>query len=293
MDTIFNGKVFDGFNYWDIDPTTGEPRKYNLLESDVNLKYFDIGIASDVSLGETPNGLFTIPNSQYLLDNVSYINPSESEVNNPKVEPQKINYTFDTEWLKVNNLLDFRVGDNISSIDTSHITEFFIKYYKGGNKVYKFAIAPSTESYTGGPNQTPEVKSGLLTRSSLAIKTFTLAGGEPVYQVLGIEPTLFYLTGLFIGAEIDNETGASTTALTNNVYNTKASLNAVDSAELFDSEVVKSGRPIEIHLYSKTNTSDKEIKIKYKCIVQNARYFLRRSDRVYYALDLYLMSRLK
>ena len=242
-----------------------------------------VGFDPDPNRRIIPSGIFNLTTDKILASD--FKPPVKPQYNPPEV--------LERNWLNLNNVLDFRVGNSITNIDTELVTEFFIKYnYLGADKVYKFAIAPSTESYIGGPNQTPEVKAGILTRSSMAIKTFTLAGGEPIYQVLGLEPTMFSLTGLFIGAETNTSTSSTTSILTSNVYNPKANLTAVKSSELFDKEVVKSGRLIEVHLYSKTSGTDSEIKIKYSCLIQNARYFLRRSDRVYYALDLFLLKRL-
>lgn len=273
------------------------------LTTDFNLGYTPAIFWEEGIFPLTPGdyaGLTLSPNVKIIPDEVFAVTPAPALVPQPQPQakpqakpPVNTPEVLDRNWLTLNNILDFRVGDSVTNIDTELVTEFFIKYnYLGADKVYKFAIAPSTESYVGGPNQTPEVKAGILTRSSMAIKTFTLAGGEPVYQVLGLEPTMFSLTGLFIGAESGTSGGSTTSALTSNVYNAKANLTAVKSSELFDKEVVKSGRLIEVHLYSKTSGTDSEIKIKYSCLIQNARYFLRRSDRVYYALDLFLLKRL-
>jgi hypothetical protein len=229
----------------------------------------------------------------------------QTNIYNPLVQglettTSNINYTFSNN--PVYNLSALGEGLAIesgltenTSISGEDFTEFFIKYQKDGKpKIFQFAIAPALESYTGGGGQTPEIKPGLLNRTTMAIKTFVVAGGEPIYQILGKEPTLFQLNGLFIGAETNSESEPSskTSSLTSNAYSLTASLSAVDIAEIFDRDVAKSGRLIEVHLYSKTAGTDKEIKIKYQCLLQNARYFIRRTDRVYYALDLYLLKRL-
>jgi hypothetical protein len=287
----FDGILYDDRYYRDCDPTTGlvRPELFDRFETGVPEWEFP----EEKRVNTPPQKNSTQENSTK-QEIFSGSPPVGQIIKKGQTNTNKTNTVLDTDWLRLNNLLEFRVGDSVTSIDTANITEFFIKYvYKGEDRTFKFAIAPSSESYVGGPNQTPEVKAGMLTRSSMAIKTFTVAGGEPVYQVLGVEPTLFYVTGLFIGAERNNNSSSiNTTTLTTKVYDSKGNLNAVKSAEVFDTEVTKSGRPIELHIYSKTNGTDEEIKIKYRCLVQNARYFMRRSDRVYYALDLFLMSRL-
>jgi len=163
---------------------------------------------------------------------------------------------------------------------------------KGYGKRWWFALLPAIQSNSSSSGQPPEVKPGILKRSGMAIKPFTIPGAPPVMQVLGLEATIMQLTGLFIGAEVmanSGETGQNT-FLAYNAYDAKSSLNAYEKAKAFDYELVQVGRRSNLKIYSKAGMSDPAMILMYDCLIQNFRYFIAKSDRVYYSMDLIILN---
>ena len=92
-------------------------------EFDVN---FTLGFDPDPNRRIIPDGIFNLTRDKILASD--FPEPSKSTYRTPEV--------LDRNWLKLNNLLEFRVGDSVTNIDTELVTEFFIKYnYQGTDKI--------------------------------------------------------------------------------------------------------------------------------------------------------------
>lgn len=159
----------------------------------------------------------------------------------------------------------------------------------GETQDYNFSLLPAIESkFSSGPTaQVPEVKPGILLKTSMNIKRFLIAGGPPVFQTLGIEQTMFQIVGLFIGNEGTRGLGEAGAA---QLYRLKATLDAQRAARVFDQEVVQPGRPVTLSLFASSSEYAAAIKVDYKCLLQNLRVFIVRSDRVYYSLDALVLE---
>lgn len=181
---------------------------------------------------------------------------------------------------------------SISNNNSSALKDSFTITYKdayGQDKRWNFALLPAIENTLRPNNSTagvPEVKPGILVRTGMNFKRFLIPGGPPVFQALGIEETFYQLVGAFIGAETNNGQEANPQA----VYNINTSLNAYDSAMLFDKEVVQTAREVHLSILAGSGKRgfpiiDTPIQINVYGIVQNIRYFGVRHDRTYYAID--------
>lgn len=180
------------------------------------------------------------------------------------------------------------IADNFSIVQTTSA---------GLINIFKFALLPAIESKLGGGGgQVPEVKPGILRRVTQNIKTFELPGGVPAFQVLGVSATMFQIVGLFMGAEEVLANNAkvyeSNSKGSINAYRPEARLDAEYYACYFESEFVQKGMPVEIIINSRSNT-DVGIALSYKALLQNYRYFIVRSDRVYYAMDALILDYFK
>ena len=180
------------------------------------------------------------------------------------------------------------IADNFSIVQTNS---------EGLVNIFKFALLPAIESKLGGGGgQVPEVKPGILRRVTQNIKTFELPGGVPAFQVLGVSATMFQIVGLFMGAEevLANKVKVyeSNSKGSINAYRPEARLDAEYYASYFESEFVQKGLPVEIIINSRSNT-DVGISLTYKALLQNYRYFIVRSDRVYYAMDALILDYFK
>jgi hypothetical protein len=93
------------------------------------------------------------------------------------------------------------VLENIPSI--SDASAFTIKYVDTNNveQIYRFSLLPAVESKLASGSQVPEVKPGILIKTSMNIKRFLVPGGAPMFQMLGAEQTILQLVGLLIGNE--------------------------------------------------------------------------------------------
>lgn len=166
------------------------------------------------------------------------------------------------------------------------------------NKTFKFTLLPAIESSING-RQVPEVKPGILKRSSTNIKTFTLPGGVPVFQVLGLDTSILQLVGLFIGSE--NIEDPTPTIVFNNskdisaVYTANSKLDATRLSAYFEESFVQTGRPVSINISTnnsnnRTTSFDPTMVLSYKALLQNVRYFIARQDRVYYSIDALVLD---
>lgn len=167
-------------------------------------------------------------------------------------------------------------------------------------KSFNFSLLPAIESSVGG-RQVPEIKPGILKRSSVNIKTFNLPGGAPAFQSLGLEPTMLQLVGLLVGSESVYETESSNAKLTKTskgvlpIYTPTSTLNAYQSAMYFEQQLVQNNRPVEISISANNSNSgmsnfDPTLTIVYKALIQNVRYFIARQDRIYYSIDALLLD---
>jgi len=129
------------------------------------------------------------------------------------------------------------------------------------DRTFKFSLLPAIESSING-RQVPEVKPGILKRSSTNIKTFTLPGGIPAFQVLGLDTSILQLVGLFIGAETIEEE-KPTIVFSNSkditsIYSADSKLIASKLSKYFEEKFVQTGRPVIINI--STNNSILRIK---------------------------------
>lgn len=160
----------------------------------------------------------------------------------------------------------------------------------GEKRVFNFSLLPAIEMnlrVNGSSAAVPEVKPGILFRTSRNIKTFKIPGSEPVYQNLGIAQKFISIVGSFIGTESVSPTGLTSrnSGILYDSINVMQS-NSQEAAALFDSEVIQKGRSTKLVLKARGGTKDKEISLEINCIPQSIRTFVVRSDRAYYAIDL-------
>lgn len=169
-------------------------------------------------------------------------------------------------------------------------------------EVFKFSLLPAIESTING-KQVPEIKPGILERSSVNIKTFELPGGIPAFQVLGLKPSMLQLVGLLIGSEevigVDSSESLALDIKTSKgvapLYTHESSLNAYATANYFKQQFVHKAKPVKLiitsnNANSKSKYADPTMQIEYKAILQNLRYFIARQDRVYYSIDALILN---
>lgn len=230
---------------------------------------------------------------------VDYIGKNYSELaSNPTTSPLAVNvYNSGLVGqpevpLSISTAVQINSPTNISNTDFSETSGFKIEYvdYLGSKKEYLFSLLPAMESkFSGGATaQVPEIKPGILAKTSMNIKRFLIPGGPPVFQVMGIEQTILQLVGLFIGNE---GVGTEGTGAANALYKPLlATLNAQKTSQIFDREVVQSGQPVILSVSSASSKFDNGLSLQYKCLLQNFRVFIARSDRVYYAMDAIVLE---
>lgn len=185
--------------------------------------------------------------------------------------------------------LDSTYGENV--LDSAE--EFTISQLDGDSEVvksFKFSLSPAIQSVVGGV-QPPEVKPGILKRTSQNIKTFNLPGAIPAFQVLGLKPSTMQLVGLLVGGEEITEEGSLlgrqpiTVARGRSVlYNLESRPQAHWYSEYVERTLVQQGRPIRIDI------KNSKMVLQYTALIQDVRHFIVRSDRVYYALDVLLLD---
>ena len=168
--------------------------------------------------------------------------------------------------------------------------EFSIGFKDGSrtNRIFRFSLLPAVDD----GNETtsiPEIKPGILKKTTMQLKRFTIPGSSPVFQNIGIRETILQCVGLLVGNE-DFKDDSSQNDISE-IYDKNSSLNAYRSALEFDGEVVQKGHKCGITIASGGNeTNDKTLVIRHNCLVQNFRYFVTRSDRVWFSLELAILD---
>jgi hypothetical protein len=165
---------------------------------------------------------------------------------------------------------------------------------EGDVKVYEFSLLPAIETLNRSGAAIPESKPGILFRSSMNIKKFNVPGSGPLYQMLGINQSIAQLVGTFIGNESADAAQATGLTKAEALYPTptRPGLNSYKTALKFDQDVVQSGREVRIQITSPSNVEDEILELDFLCYVESIRFFVARSDRSYYALDI-IMTRHK
>jgi enoyl reductase-like protein len=182
----------------------------------------------------------------------------------------------------------------------SNAEDFFKILYtnvKGQKKSFVFALLPAIDSNINkGSSQVPDVKPGILIRTSVRQKSIPVPGGVPIIQTIGVDNTVLQVVGAFIGTErITNQKDSARGDL-HTIYQGVQKLSESESSErkanLFMKEVVHSGRPIEFHSksVSKTTPDGKSpavgMELKYQGVIVNFKYFAARRNRTYYSIDM-------
>jgi hypothetical protein len=182
----------------------------------------------------------------------------------------------------------------------SNAEDFFKILYtnvKGQKKSFVFALLPAIDSNAGrGSSLVPDIKPGILIRTSVRQKNIPVPGGVPIIQTIGVDNTVLQAVGAFIGTErITNQKDSARGDL-HTIYPGVQKLSEAESSEkkanTFMKEVVHSGRPIEFHSksVSKTNPDGKGpavgMELKYRGVIVNFKYFAARRNRTYYSIDM-------
>ena len=181
-------------------------------------------------------------------------------------------------------------GSSGGTVSYQDAREFSIGFKDGSgtNRIFRFSLLPAVDD----GNETtsiPEIKPGILKKTTMHLKRFTIPGGAPVFQTIGVRETVLQCVGLLIGNE-DFKDDSSQSDL-EEIYDKNSSLNAYKSALEFDGEVVQKGYQCGLTIASGgEGTNDGTIVIRHNCLVQNFRYFITRSDRVWFSLELVLLD---
>lgn len=166
---------------------------------------------------------------------------------------------------------------------------FYIKY--GNNKYFNFALLPAIESnLSRGVGGVPEVKPGLVSLTSVKYKTFLVPGCKPIVQAIGVQSTIYQITGAFVGTEQFNLGSAPGRPASSKTlyrmpgsgaelqYNRKEN-NAINIAKRFDKEIVQRTKPVTLYIFSDGD-------YVYTGMIVNFKVYGVRGDRAYYAMDL-------
>lgn len=182
----------------------------------------------------------------------------------------------------------------------SNAEDFFKILYtnvKGQKKSFVFALLPAIDSNAGrGSSLVPDIKPGILIRTSVRQKNIPVPGGVPIIQTIGVDNTVLQAVGAFIGSErITNQKDSARGDL-HTIYPGVQKLSEPESSEkkanTFMKEVVHSGRPIEFHSKSVSKTSPDGkgpavgMDLKYRGVIVNFKYFAARRNRTYYSIDM-------
>jgi hypothetical protein len=182
----------------------------------------------------------------------------------------------------------------------SNAEDFFKILYtdvKGQKKSFVFALLPAIDSNAGrGSSQVPDVKPGIIIRTSMRQKNIPVPGGVPIIQTIGVDNTVLQAVGAFIGTERITDQKDSARGDLHTIYPGVQKLSESESSEkkanMFMKEVVHSGRPIEFHSKSVSKTSSDPkapvvgMELKYRGVIVNFKYYAARRNRTYYSLDL-------
>jgi hypothetical protein len=183
-------------------------------------------------------------------------------------------------------------------------TEDFFKILytnvKGQKKSFVFALLPAIDlsSRGVGNSNVPDLKAGVVIRTSMRQKNIPIPGGTPIIQTIGVDSTIMQVVGAFIGSERITNPADSSRGDLSTIYTGLQNLSTAESSETkaraFMSEVVHSGRPVEFHAKSVSRTSDNPkakaegMELKYKGVIVNFKFYAARRNRSYYAIDLIL-----
>lgn len=197
----------------------------------------------------------------------------------------------------VNSFKDFVGVSSSNDSDNSEedtnltlATEFSISFSGDGeSQTYYFALLPAVDD----GNETtaiPEIKPGILKKTNMQIKRFMIPGSSSIFQMVGIRETILQCVGLLVGEEglnNDNVTSMS-------IYDPSSTQDAYSSALEFDNEVVQRGSICNLNIISRLEGGDlngsESISIQHNCFIQNYRYFVNRSDRVWFSLELVILD---
>lgn len=173
-------------------------------------------------------------------------------------------------------------------------SRFEVRYQDvtGTSRLFAFSLLPAIETNLRSSHMgtsVPEVKPGILVRTSMNYKRFNLPGGPPVYQSLGIEQAMIQLTGLFIGTEGD-QYHSPDRILYGWLGNKLKFTSAHQTAQRFDRSVVQSGKEVTIFINTEGGDTLNPLALTYRALIQSFRIFVARYDRVYYAIDALLLD---
>ena len=185
--------------------------------------------------------------------------------------------------------------------------KFSISYndLENNQKKWHFILLPAIESHlrmsSGAPvvsgqgQQPPEVKAGIMVKTTMKHKNIVVPGSSNVVQTIGIESTVIQLCGAFIGVEGNSEAGRN---LGNQllyppwgkqryVIDNGARHSWVLARE-FDVEVVQPGRAVTSRITTQLSELDagKAITMEYTGVVVGFKIYAVRKDRTFYCLDI-------
>lgn len=195
----------------------------------------------------------------------------------------------------VNSFTDFVgnvFGNNNDEEDTNLTlaTEFSLSFSGDGeSQTYYFALLPAVDD----GNETtaiPEIKPGILKKTNMQIKRFMIPGSSSIFQMVGIRETILQCVGLLVGEEGLNNDEVNSMS----IYDPSSTQDAYSSALEFDNEVVQRGSVCNLNIISRLEGGDlsgsESISIQHNCFIQNYRYFVNRSDRVWFSLELVILD---
>lgn len=181
--------------------------------------------------------------------------------------------------------------------DARKLDRFVITYSKGRQNQkthYYFTMLPAIENvFRGSGQNVPDVKPGIMFTTEENYVRHLIPGAPPVYQSMGIKGKSLFLVGAFLGFEKTNQGGKVGNRGGDRLdvkYDgnpvTAAQLNSYETAKLFDEEVLQSGKPIKLDIYSVSDKHDEELNIQVNGLVESMRVYTVRADRTYYAIAI-------
>lgn len=197
--------------------------------------------------------------------------------------------TVSTIGAPTNVEVDRAVNLGTGGVAILQASTFEVRYRDSSNvpRTFNFSLLPAMETNLRSSHMgasVPEVKPGILMRTSMNYKRFSIPGSSPVFQSLGIEQSILQIVGLFVGTEGDGVRSPDP-ALYGRFQDTLKLTSANQHAERFDREIVKAGREVTMFINSQGSDARDTLTLTYKCCIQNFRVFIVRFDRVYYAMD--------
>lgn len=165
--------------------------------------------------------------------------------------------------------------------------EFSLSFEGNGDtQTFKFALMPAVDD-GNETTEIPEIKPGILKKTNMQIKRFTIPGRSPVFQMMGIRETILQCVGLMVGT---NE-GLNEEPEPEELYNPNyGNFNAYSVALQFDQEVTQRGATCLLNISSDSGGGGSPVAITHNCLIQNYRYFINREDRVWFSLELVILD---